>query len=77
MFLEVHVPYKIKIFVWITILNRLTCKDLLQAHRSSFAMSPGMCMMFFKAIESHSHLFLHGDMAQNLWSRLSGTIGFS
>lgn len=53
----------------------LDTNDLLQVWRSKHALFSDVCVMCFRREETQGHLFLHCDMAWELWTMLFDTFG--
>ena len=44
-FYEVKVPFKVKVFVWAVVLNRINANDMLKVCRHLEAVCSDMCLM--------------------------------
>lgn len=70
-----RVPFKVWVFVWSLVLNKLSTNDVRQARRPYKRISLDRFVMGKRAMESHDHLFLLCDEAQYLWNNLFGVLG--
>jgi len=46
-FWKTKVPYKVKAFIWMAVLNRLNTNDLFQILSTNIVISPNVCVMYF------------------------------
>lgn len=64
-------PYsKVKVFSWTIIHQRLNTNEMLELRRPHHALSPDVCVLCLRDSVTHSHLFLHCNLAWKLWTKL-------
>lgn len=70
-------PYKVVVFSWKLLLNRIPTKDNLLKRRILAPVSTGRCEFCDQVGETAVHLFLHCEWAFKVWSRVGGWLGTS
>ena len=72
---KLSIPVKVKVFVWILVLDKLNVQSILQRRRPYPSLSPGWCILCKRHNESIDHLFLHCDFAFRLWTNILKEFG--
>ncbi|XP_056688782.1 uncharacterized protein [Spinacia oleracea] len=60
------VPYRVEIFVWLTLQGKLNTKDKL-CHLGIIGPTTSACSLCNSTLESCQHLFLHCSIARDIW----------
>ncbi|CAI8590076.1 unnamed protein product [Vicia faba] len=74
---KMGVPYKIKAFGWMLLINRLPTKDLLSIRGISFPIDSQKCISCGNADETLDHSFLFCYVIILVWRDIAEWIGFS
>lgn len=75
-FWEAPVPSKVKVLVSIAIHQRLNTNKILQIRWPNQAPSLTIYVMCYTDGETHFHLFLHCEIAWNIWNKVFAMFGF-
>lgn len=51
-FWKAKLPYKVKIIIWIVVLNKINSNDLLQTRRPHKTVPPNICVLCHQNVES-------------------------
>ena len=62
---KLEVPIKVNAFVWLLLMGKLNCPDILQKSRPFQMLSPSWCVMFKKSNECVDHLFVQCSAASH------------
>ena len=65
-----QVPFKVKSFIWLVAHKKVNTNDLLQLRRPHKALSPDICKLCMRHVESADHFFLHCSLMMGLWHKL-------
>ena len=72
---KLSIPIKVKVFIWLLILDKVSVHSNLQKRRPYHSLSPGWCVMCKKHNESLDHLFLTCDFSIRFWNKILQEFG--
>ena len=72
---KLKIPRKTKFSLWSLGYRSLNHHDELQKRFPNWSLSPSMCLLYQKEIETLDHLFLHCKFASKGWNRIFYTYG--
>jgi len=68
-------PSKVVAFSWKLLLNRVPTRDNLRLRKVLLAEVPNSCVLCDREVESALHLFLHCDIAREVWLAVMRWLG--
>ena len=67
---KLNIPIKVKVFIWLLVLDKISVQTNLQKRRPYHSLSPGWCVMCKKDNESLDHLFLTCEFTNRFWIKI-------
>ena len=72
---KLTIPIKVKVFIWLLALGKVSVHTTLQKRRPYQSPSSGWCVLCKKDNESIDHLFLHCEFSFRLWCKFLKDLG--
>ena len=64
------IPYRVKVFAWLVVHDKVNTCDLVQRWNPNMALSPSWCVLCWKQNETIDHLLMHCEITTKLWNQL-------